>query len=325
MTRTRQLFGEDILIKALNHWGATPADSKQLGGFESFVYEFRHNGRDYIMKLAHDIRRSPEYIMGELDFVNYLADHGVTTPRAIDSISGQLTHTIPAADGSNFVTYVFEKAPGHGMRREDMTDDLFITWGRLIGRMNRLTRQYSPSDPACRRFHWHQDEEYDLKRWLPEDDRPVIEAGERIFEHLRSLPTPTEAYGLVHEDAHPGNFLIDNGTIWLFDFDDCQYHWFMDDLCMPTFYMFLDRRLGDEADRQRYTRDFWEKLWAGYRMENDLDTSWLEQRHWFFKLRELVLYVVIRKDPAVQEDDWCQWYMTGRRESIIDGRPVVEL
>lgn len=75
----------------------------------------------------------------------------------------------------------------------------------------------------------------------------------------------------------------------------------------------------------KHTRNFWEKLWAGYRMENDLDSSWLEQRHWFFKLREIILYVVISKDPSVQDDEWCKWYMTGRREPIIDGRPVVEL
>ena len=89
------------------------------------------------------------------------------------------------------------------------------------------------------RRHWHQDEELDFARWLPEDDTDIIA--------------------------------------------------------------------------------------AGYRVENNLDSSWLDQRHWFFKLREIILYVVITRDPSVQDDEWCQLYMTGRRESIIDGRPLIEM
>jgi amicoumacin kinase len=325
ITETRQLFGDYILKHALTHWGVNPADSKQLGGFESFVYEFTRDGRSYIMKLAHDVRRTADYIMGELDFVNYLADHGVTTPPAVASLSGELTHTIPAPDGSNFVACVFQKAPGQHLRKADRSDDLYITWGRLLGKMHHLTRQYTPSNPARRRQHWHQDEELDFARWLPEDDTDIIAAGERILSHLRSLPTPPDAYGLIHEDAHPGNFFLHNGTIWLFDFDDCQYHWFINDLCMPVFYKYMSRNLIDDPNRSSIIRDFWEKLWTGYRVENDLESSWLDQRHWFFKLREIILYVVITKDPSVQNDEWCRWYMTGRRESIIDGRPLIEM
>jgi len=45
--------------------------------------------------------------------------------------------------------------------------------------------------------------------------------------------TPTvESYGLVHCDVNPTNFYVNDGQITLFDFDDCAYNWFINDIAV---------------------------------------------------------------------------------------------
>ena len=45
-----------------------PAD-----GFESFIYAFARNGKEYILRNGHSLRRSEALIRGEVDWINFLA------------------------------------------------------------------------------------------------------------------------------------------------------------------------------------------------------------------------------------------------------------
>ena len=46
----------------------------------SYVYECKRDGKSYILKITHTIHRRPNHILGELEFINFLADGGVTVP-----------------------------------------------------------------------------------------------------------------------------------------------------------------------------------------------------------------------------------------------------
>ena len=48
-------------------------------------------------------------------------------------------------------------------------------------------------------------------------------------------------YGLIRQESHGNNFLVDDvGQITLFDFDDCAYSWFSNDIAIVLFYIVMN-------------------------------------------------------------------------------------
>ena len=121
---------------------------------------------NYIMKITHTIRRSPQYIMGELDFVSYLKSQGVPTSSAIPSTEGQLIETIDGEKGM-FLAYVFEKAQGMLVGRKNWNPGLFHNLGRLMGRIHSLSKDFEPSNESFRRQQWHEDETLKIEKYVP--------------------------------------------------------------------------------------------------------------------------------------------------------------
>ena len=143
------------------------------------------------------------------------------------------------------------------------------------------------------------------------------------MQHIHALPKDNDSYGLIHQDAHAGNFFVDeNGNITLFDFDDCVYGWFVYDIAMVVFYM-----VTNHPDPVGFGTTFWPHFWSGYQQENDLDPAWLAEMPAFFKLREVDLYAVIHRSFDVENltDEWVAAFMDGRRQHIEQNIPYLDI
>lgn len=143
------------------------------------------------------------------------------------------------------------------------------------------------------------------------------------MNHLQSLPKDRESYGLIHQDAHGGNFFVDDqGQITLFDFDDCAYSWYANDLAIVLFYA-----VTNIPDPESFGREFWRHFWRGYQQENLLESAWLEHIPHFLKLREIDLYAVIHRSFDVNNltNSWVSGFMKGRRERIINDVPYLDI
>ena len=313
---------EYILSEAAGQFGIKPADLEKLGSFESYVYEYVRDGRNYILKLTHSLHRNAEQIEGELEWINFLADNGVPVGRAFPAQSGRPLARIDLED-SYFLAYTFGKSEGAHVTREEWDDELFVKWGRLTGRMHVLAKKFSPSAPSRKRFEWHEDESLRAEKYLPAEQSKVIEKCHVFKSRLRRMDTDRETYGLIHSDLHHGNFFINNGDIIPFDFDDCHYNWFVHDLAIPLFYALRSSFVN--GDRKDFARRFMSAFMAGYSDENYLDPKWLEQIPTFLKLREMDLYIIIHAEAAFDEDQWCRNFMKGRREKIENDVPLIDL
>ncbi len=162
----------------------------------------------------------------------------------------------------------------------------------------------------------------EVERFVPPSQTLVLERFCDLMEHLESLPRDRETYGMIHQDAHAGNFFVDEqAKITLFDFDDCCYSWFMNDIAIVLFYAIM----GHE-DQPAFTHEFMSHFLTGYRRENKLDRAWLREIPYFLKLREIDLYAVIYRSFAdhFDHDPWVKRYMTGRRERIEKDVPYIE-
>lgn len=322
----RARFNDDILREAMRRYDITPGDIDEGDGFESFIYRFKRDGKPYILRITHSFRRTPELIYGEVDWMNYLAAGGTSVARAIPSAGGQLVEAIDDGAGGRFLATAFTYAPGRSIREVGWTTARREAYGRLIGRMHALTKAYEPPDPAWRRPSWIDHTAAEVESLLASHDPVALDRYLALVRRVEGLPRGRDDYGLVHFDAHGGNFFIDGDTLTLFDFDDCAYNWFANDIAMVLFYMVTN------ADDPAGTLDaFLLDFLRGYRAENICDPAWGSLIHDFMTMREIDLYAVILRSYDITIDEahtiphaWPRRFMEGRRELIAAGARYVD-
>lgn len=318
-----QRYKDEILNEARKRFDIDADHIHLLDGFESYIYEFSRPDGDYILRIGHSIRRKTEHILGEVDWINYLAEGGAGVSKAIPSAYGQLVEFIDDHQGGFFMATAFIKAPGRHPSKTYWNPRLFQAWGKLLGRIHTLSKDYIPSNSSWKRYEWDSAENVQVAEWLPADDGVVLNKFQELMDYLESLPKDRESYGLIHQDAHAGNLYVDsNYDITLFDFDDCVYSWYIYDIAMVLFYSLM----GYETNQEQigtFSRHFI----LGYNLENSLDPAWLEEIPFFLKLREIDLYAQINfafGGFENVEDSWCQNYIQGRKRRIEEDIPYID-
>ena len=318
----RDRYQTTILDEAMRRYGILPGQVRPLKAFESFIFEFERDGMGLILRLNHSLRRNEALILGEVDWISCLAAGGVPAARAVPSPAGQLVEAIDDGQGGQFLATAFVQAQGRPPWEVGWTPARYKSYGRLLGSMHALAEGYRPADPAWKRPEWDDSSMEFVERYLPESEETTRQIYRSLCDHLRSLPRDPGCYGLIHQDAHEANLLMDEaGNLTLFDFDECAYSWFANDIAICLFYIALDAE-----DPAVFTRTFMTPFLDGYRQVYQLEPRWLVEIPVFLKMRELELYAVMHRDFDVQaiDDPWCARFMQGRKARIEGRIPTID-
>lgn len=280
-----------IVEEASKLYQFSMSDVKHIGGFENHVYEYEKDNKFYILRFVHNIHREEEHVIAELEFIDYLNQHGASVSTVVHSCNDRLVERVPLEDGNYFSISAFTKAPGGFVKEEDLGDELFYQLGKDVGILHRLSKEYHPKH---RRYHWYE-EDYvaACKPYVPAEDEDIIEQANKIIETIQSLPMTNDNYGLIHTDLHFGNMYYDNGTFTFFDFDDSSYKHYISDIAIILYYYFSFRSPIDENRIDR-TKQILRPFLRGYISEHKLDSSMFQYLNDFLKLRETVLYLVLK-------------------------------
>ena len=314
-------FTDVILKQALASYGIEKKDVSSLDGFESYIYAFKRGSEKGILRISHSLRRTPELIKGEVDWISYLYTHGVRVARPLPSIQEGWVVSLADGAGGVFLAAAFEWAPGNIFQGSDWPPDLLHQYGKQLGSMHRLATTYQPADPTWKRAEWQEPINLDLERFIPEQDRQIRKVFLDLKEYLHSLPVSQSSYGLIHQDPHPGNFHVDQDhRITFFDFDDCAYSWFVNDIALVLFYTSMGKENLNE-----FIPKFLKGFLPAYLAEFPLDPSWFKEIPHFQKLREIDLYALIHRSFEIHDlDPWCSWYMDGRKQRLERGAPFLD-
>jgi Ser/Thr protein kinase RdoA (MazF antagonist) len=320
--RIKERYNQGILDSVMKSFDIAADQIRILDGFESFIYEFIRGGQPFILRISHSLRRSENLINAEIDWMNYLHRGGAGVAQAITAENGDYVVPIADSDGGHFLATAFTKARGKPPSKDLWSPGFFQNYGRLLGKMHVVTKAYLPVEPAWIRPQWDDVEMLDIEGWLPDSESLVLEKYFQLKSHIDCLPKSQSSYGLIHQDAHAGNFFVDNnGVITLFDFDDCAYSWFINDIAIVLFYIALG-----EEDQVAFTKEFMINFLHGYLAENNLDPKWLKEIPNFLKQREIDLYAVIHRSFDVYNiiDPWVAMYMRDRKQKIESEIPFID-
>jgi Ser/Thr protein kinase RdoA (MazF antagonist) len=278
-----KIHQEYLLCAAAERYGLDRTTLKPLGSFESFVIQ----SENLVLKITHSIRRSKEYLLGELEFVQFLAENGVAVAYPVPSSRSNLVETI-ALENGYFLIYAFQKAKGAEPSENELDVEFYEQWGRLTGQIHALTKQFQPSQPAYKRQEWYQEDVLDYDKYVPASQQIVHQKKEKIFRLIHSLPINRDCYGLTHNDIHYGNIFLADGGLTVFDFDDCSYHWFINDIAIAIHSVLPG--YDQEAQFDQIAEHFLTHFLKGYYQENQLDPVWFTYLPDFLRLYDLINY-----------------------------------
>ena len=338
-------YNDTILHEAMRRYAIAPDNIHLLDSFESIVYEFECEGKGFILRIGHSFRKSEALIQGEVDWINHLARGGVAVARAIPSENGKLVEVIDDAHGGQFLVTAFMKAKGQQPWVAGWTSTRYENYGRLLGKMHALAVDYQPI-LAWRRPEWIDVSLNFIELYLPKTEVIARQTYEALLEHIHALPKDKTSYGLIHQDAHQNNFFMDaDGTLTLFDFDDCAYSWFINDIAIVLFYISMDAEELGFKDSASFTHEFMTHFLRGYRQAYTLSPVWLKEIPSFLKLRELELYAVVHRDFQIDGVEhwllesfkqipgfdvnsdghmWIANFMRNRKPRIEQGMPFID-
>lgn len=283
-----EIHQEELLCTAAERYRLDRKTLEPLSGFESLVIQ----SENLVLKITHSIRRSKDYLLGELEFVQYLAQNGVAVAAPVPSMQSHLVETIALEDGY-FLIYAFQKAKGAEPSENELDVDFYEQWGRLTGQIHALTKQFQPSRPAYKRQEWYQEDVLNYDKYVPASQQIVHQKKEKIIRLIQSLPKNRDCYGLTHNDIHYGNIFLADGGLTLFDFDDCTYQWFINDIAIAIHSVLPG--YDQEGQFNQIAEHFLTYFLKGYFHENQLDPIWFGYLADFLRLYDLINYGVFHQ------------------------------
>jgi amicoumacin kinase len=325
-------FHEPIRDEAARRYGLPVEALTELAAFENFVYEGENDdGELVILRVSHSTRRTIDYTLGEVEFVRYLAAAGVAVAPPVLSQGGHFVERI--ADDRDpdhyFVATAFERAEGvvfddaPPLKELYWKPPLFRDLGRLFAKLHNRAQTYKLSNPRFKRQEWYEYDVVDIDRFAPPEETLVRERTAQIIERLKRLPRTPEHYGVIHADLHMHNFCFAHGKLTAFDFDNCEYAWFVKDIAVLLFYVARDVEREQRTDA---VAAFLPPFLEGYRELRPCDREWLAAVPDMLALQRSMNYALFHqyRDPAVLDDATLDRWSRFRRDIEAD-TPVVQL
>ncbi|MEK4117321.1 phosphotransferase [Paenibacillus sp. FSL W8-0919] len=282
------MVSNEILSQAAGAFGFDMHSLEFVSNSTNEVYKYIKGNKSYFLRLSEKPVEYEMMIQSEVHWVRYLAENGVRASLPIQTLEGSLTTSCRDHEKC-FIAVVFEGAFGKFFNESPKLwgPHLFYRWGSTMGLMHRLTRSYDPGEPELKRMEWRP----------AEINNPHLHKGNyslllgkllSIEKQLASLSKNNDSYGLIHNDFHPYNFLIHQGDITVFDFDDSLHGWFALDIGIAAAHaVWWGSHYQEWGSKNDFAKHFLSSFLEGYLKNNNLDYEWIRRIPLFMEYRNI--------------------------------------
>lgn len=276
------------------------------------VFEARWAGRKVIIRVSEKSRRPLDQLMAEKEWLEYLACKGIRVARVIHDIIEMVE------DGVGYYAVIFEHTEGRPVNVPDLSEwneEFFERWGKGIALL------HNAGAPKLSRPTWLRENDLDGKLqgtpWLQE-------AYEKILNKMEKFNQDVHCFGLIHNDLHTGNFHIVEHELVLFDFDDCAFHFYVQDLAVSIYHA-LWTGMSYHPEWNDFPDRFLSSFLRGYSSDRALKPAMFEQLLECLKMRDLFLFTLFReKWDTKSMEEWQQLKLIDLEESIKGGKVPFE-
>ncbi|MBU0935995.1 MAG: phosphotransferase [Spirochaetes bacterium] len=319
-------FTEELIALLAPAFGLDRNGISFLTEGENLIFLYQNDSDRRILRVSgnHDRRRAD--IEAEMDFMLWLNHCGDVAVRVLPTSEGSCLAELPLEGKTRYaICYEMLERPFPGKQAWD--SKMFTRLGERCGQLHQASLQYKPG--TTQRYQWHENPDLHYIMSLDGKYRLVAERTQTLVERLRALPADRSKFGLIHADLHCGNMGWDRqGQIRFYDFDDCHYGWFMQDLAVALFFSYwepdmLGGIMNHSSGDTNHAADFAGSFLAGYRRHASPDSVQLSALGDLLKLQRCLLWGVLHADGE-NRGEWEQVYQKWQKEIEAD-LPFVEL
>lgn len=294
------------------------------GGYQNLVYTLADNR---ILRVSSDSVRKRPAIESELKWCQSLQQSGISVAKVIDRPRGDWVHTFEFED-QTYHAVVFEKALGRKLAYPEYLNNtqVFELLGQTTGQIHAHSKIFSSNNSLTRPI-WHENVYIkQFKQVVPESKKEVHRAFDELVNRITKFKQTPSQFGLIHGDINVGNFHYDDYQLTLFDFDECQWSWYVEDIAIQLFYTLYPYGEDARDERVQQGRKFMTHFLKAYLKETHLDESDLRLIPDFMKLREMIMYVgICKKWDFSNLNAWQADYYKDTESRIREGRALIEI
>lgn len=297
---------------------------KNGGGYQNMIYQYELESKSYILRISKASTRSLNKIRSELDFLHHLDSIGVSVSVPVKSKDLKLIEEM-SDELDTYYLVAFNKASGAHITYPDYLANpkFYYDLGKVTGKIHKGSKSFPQH--MNKRHDWK--ENYYVKHFLehiPSEEQKKIDALRAIVVDLEMIPRDDNNFGLIHGDINVGNFFVDNNKITMFDFDECQNSWYIEDIAIQLFYTVYVMCDDSIEERKEKAIEFMQNFLRGYKTEQDVDIEMIKLIPKFLMLREMIVHVgIYRRWDFSKLSGWSEDYFRDSSKRIIDRKPIV--
>lgn len=316
------MWRAEIVKEACRRFKGTESSLRLLGGFYENVFEYERDGEACVLKLIPIAGKDRDLVYSEYQWVSYLRQQGINIPRQVLSTRGQTVEVIQRLPVPCCVIS-FKKASGKFVDEQNPAEwnaFLFRRWGQVMGKMHALSGQFHQRENVPLFEEWNEGEIF--HRDLSFAEGAILDRWSTFVEKIETFPKNRRSYGLIHNDLHQRNFLLQgNGDFVLFDFDDVKYHWFTYDIAIALYHALTAVSSGK---KENFKEQFLEAFMSGYLLEHQLEDGWKEQVNFFLEYRFIFSYLYLMTYLKDQASESLKKALQEMRMKLERGKSVLE-
>ena len=261
---------------------------------QNHVYRFHWGENETILRISNNRDHGQQDILAELGWIMALSAKGLSVCVPYLLPSGNLCDFV-TFEGSKYYYVCFSHASGRPIDASDVDQPLYRLMGRLIGEMHQAAEGYHKEGKSrLARREWHESRLLldDMERYLPDNRDAFKKAVRSLISEIREIPVAPKDYGLIHGDVSFQNCYISGQDLTIFDFENCEYGLFTEDLAVAYYSAIFNSLTGKQRRNSigQFANDFWSALRAGYSEVRQLPDDWILSLEPLLILREAVIY-----------------------------------
>ena len=278
------MVSDSLLTFASQNYGFDKSTLSFVSDSTNQIYIFQKNGKNYALRFSNRHTQKMSETKAEMEWLYYLAKQNICVSLPLNAENGELV--ISSDDGKgHFIITVFEVLAGEFWDKNDpvkWNETIFFNWGKVMGDIHRLSKDFKPSSNSIVRGT------FDGRFALDDNVKncPSVNAiAEDLIKEMILLPKDNDSHGMIHNDMHQWNFLLEGNKINVFDFDDSLYGWFSLDIGIALYHALWWGRKNDAGED--FTDSIIRNFIKGYLSANDLSDFWLTKIPLFMKFRQI--------------------------------------
>lgn len=194
------------------------------------IYPFQLNGKTQFLRFSPKGEKDKGNILAELDFISYLASNQYGVLKTAAAKNGKKIVEMQTPWGDYYAS-VFKRVAGVQLNKTDLSDQVIISYGKSLGKLQKLSSEYKPLNNK----RWSYK---DVLNWILTildefpNEKLASKETELLQKYFDSIPMTKDNFGLIHYDFEYDNVFYDEKTklCYVIDFDDSMYHWYVMDI-----------------------------------------------------------------------------------------------